>query len=49
MQVDLPADASSMTIVGSSVVPEFGPLAALMLIAGIIPIILLRKSVLLRI
>jgi predicted secreted protein with PEFG-CTERM motif len=48
MQVDLPADVTSLTIVGSSVVPEFGPLAALMLIAGIIPIILLRKSSLLR-
>jgi predicted secreted protein with PEFG-CTERM motif len=48
MSVNLPADASSLTIVGSSVVPEFGAMALLVLIAGTIPIILLRKSTLLR-
>ncbi len=43
LQMNLPEGASSFTIVGTAVVPEFGLLAPLILSLAIIPIILARK------
>lgn len=42
LQMELPEGASSLTIVGTTVVPEFGFLTPLVLILAIIPIILRR-------
>ena len=43
LQMNLPEGASSLTIVGTAVVPEFGLLAPLILSLAIIPIVLARK------
>ncbi|MBM3904389.1 MAG: PEFG-CTERM sorting domain-containing protein, partial [Thaumarchaeota archaeon] len=43
LQMNLPEGASSLTVVGTAVVPEFGFLAPLVLILAIIPIILAKK------
>jgi hypothetical protein len=44
LQVELPEGASSLTIIGTAVVPEFGLLAPLVLSLAIIPLILARRS-----
>ena len=44
LQMDLPEGASSLTIVGTSVVPEFGFVAPLIMSLATIPIILMRKK-----
>lgn len=43
LQMNLPEGASSLTIVGTAVVPEFGLLAPLILGLAIIPLVLTRK------
>jgi predicted secreted protein with PEFG-CTERM motif len=43
LQMELPEDATSLTIVGTAVVPEFGFLASLVLSLAIIPIVLSRR------
>jgi predicted secreted protein with PEFG-CTERM motif len=43
LQMELPEGASSLTIVGTAVVPEFGFLAPLVLSLAIIPIVLSRR------
>ena len=44
LQMDLPEGASSLTIVGTVVVPEFGFIAPLIMGLATIPIILMRKK-----
>jgi|GEM_PF-1126621 len=43
LQMNLPEGASSLTVVGTAVVPEFGFLAPLVLILAIIPIVLSKR------
>lgn len=45
LQMNLPEGASSLTIVGTAVVPEFGLLAPIILSLAIIPIVLARKRI----
>ncbi|NDB51954.1 MAG: PEFG-CTERM sorting domain-containing protein [Nitrosopumilaceae archaeon] len=44
LQMDLPDGASSLTIVGTAVVPEFGFIASLIMGLATLPIILVRKK-----
>lgn len=43
LSVPLNADAMSVTIIGTSIVPEFGPIVMLILVASIVPILFLSK------
>lgn len=43
LSVPLNADAKYLTIIGTSIVPEFGPVIMLILVASIVPILFLSK------
>ena len=43
LTIPLNADAKYLTIIGTSIVPEFGPIVMLILVASIVPILFLSK------
>ena len=44
LSIPLNADVTSVTIIGTSIVPEFGPIVMLILVASIIPVLFLSKK-----